>query len=67
MRINIRVAVSGKMFGGGENILRLQTHRKSDGKTRHVIRIFTVTANIYHGIIRIVIDINDRCKHLLNA
>ena len=57
----------GKCFAVARTFSRLQTSRKSDAERVTSIGIFAVTANIYDGIIRIVIDINDGSENLLNT
>ena len=57
--------MSGKVFRGGDHTAALCPCREGCGESRHIRRVFSVRANIDHGIAGIVVHINDRRVDLL--
>ncbi len=58
MRIHVRVAVTGKMFGAGEHIAVLQAHHILEGLGRHVRAVFAVRALIDDRVGGVVVHVH---------
>src|SRR5437867_5538522 len=67
MRIDRGIAMTGKMFCGSNDMLALNAVDESRTEFRDRLRIFTVGTDIDDGIASVVIDIEDRCKNVLDA
>src|ERR1051325_4151322 len=67
MRIDICVAMSGEMLCSRQNALALQTFHKCDAKLCHCLRVLAIRPNIYDGIVRIIVNVEDRREYVLDA
>jgi hypothetical protein len=64
MRIDIRIAMSGKMLRRRENALALQAGGEGVCKACDILGILTEASEIDHGVIGIVVYIYDRGKNM---
>ena len=60
MRVNGRIAVTGKVLCGRDHILTLDALGKSDAKSRHVGRILTKTPDIDDRIGCVIVYVEHR-------
>src|ERR1035437_1051661 len=67
MRIDISVAMAREVFGGRDHALALQTLYKCDSILGDLLRVLAKAAYIDDGIGSVVIDVDDRCKDVLDA
>ena len=67
MRIDGRIAVSGKMFRSRDRARILRTFCKRGSKSRDVSRIFSVRTDVDHGIGGVVVDVDYGREDLLDT
>src|SRR5438045_355988 len=67
MRIDSSIAVSGKVFGRGDDPGRLGAFSKRSSEACDLRRIFTIRPHIDHGISSIVVYINYGGEYLLDS
>src|SRR5437667_11419100 len=64
MRVDVRVAVTGKMFRRRHNMLALHSADERSDVAADVLRIFAETPRVDDRVIRIDVDVRDRRKDL---
>ena len=67
MRIDIRIAMAGKMFCGRKHAFALQSVNESDAVFRNLFRIFPKAADIYDRIVRVVVYVENGGKNVSKA
>ena len=66
VRVRIRVTVAGKVLAGCDAAVVLNAAHERRAQVRHAARVFAKRAHVDDGVVRIVVDVQDRRERDMN-